>query len=849
MPKATKDVEQGETTPLLGDDAAMLKSLGSYRGANEPAERRGGLSTLPTVPVGGYPGNPKFWIVLEMAVRLTVMMLMIGSMVWMPEYAKMAGVDRFAKHAGLAGCLMVFFTTFTFGGVLNAASAGVSGCFCACLNTFILRGFFPDGVVPGMTSTSPAFIVGWIDLAFYNLAVLGFNCRMGFRMTAMALNVSFMMCYMNPEDATIFSKNWKIDANGAAVSAFVGVCVGSLCAILAVLLPYPLGFASTAMKAQGKQASQDTCKLFIAAVKYFKEKESSVLIDRQISHSKLLKAEIDGLTETISDAYVESFDLATQGTIRVLYETHASMLKKIFDMLEALQYALSTEDFGSSHVDCMDAIGEQAHDLVDAASVLLIAATVASEDGLIDDSEKADLQKKEDKVKKAGIALSESFHGMRKKFGKTVSKELMNESFFVFCISAFARLTVEYSDALHSNPPSGKSFITELISGIKELATVPVWYHFRVVSRYWLSLMLCFLFSAHMDNYMPSCAITGVFLINARVGPDVMAMIQGLLAVVVGIVTNALMFSFSCRFGNTRILMVVATFYWLATITVAKGSSSLAGLGLLMSALSPFALFKFCEPDTPEAAAANAIALWTGIRALLIAVVITLICEIIHVPGLFTRLTREKLNEAFEAMQVAFKNVWPEDNIEQAKDAVDAALKEVDAKLGDAATYNTACLMEPRVWNCQWKSQFVSETISHLKKVRLDVLLIKDAMCGLDGDMHKIIELLHKVPEVAHMKKDLDATLEDSRKLTFQLLDHGYGKFTGLKELSTVQGLETLDGYDDAIVGQSKVMTFPVEAPVNMEDDELVRLSIVFVMLQYLVQHTSDILKAGVKLS
>jgi hypothetical protein len=541
--------------------------------------------------------------------------------------------------------------------------------------------------------------------------------------------------------------------------------------------------------------------------------------------------------------------MATQGTIRALYEIHEKMLGRIFDMLEALQYALSTEDFGQSHTDCMAAIGEQSHDLVDAASVLLIAATIASEDGLIDEGESSELEEKEKAVDEALKALSQAFHAMRLKFGKPVCKELMNESFFVFCISAFARLTVEYSTILREKPPSGKAFVGEALNNIRELITVPLWYHFRVVSRYWLSLMLCFLFSVKMDNYMPSCAITGVFLINTRVGPDVMAMIQGLLAVVVGIVTNALMFSFSCKFGNTQVLMVVAVFYWLATITIAKGTSSLAGLGLLMSALSPFALFKFCAPDTPELAAANAIALWTGIRALLIAVLITLFSEILHVPGLFSRLSRDSLDEAFQAMQKAFTNVWPEDRIEEAKENVDKALEEVIAKLGDAETYNTACKMEPRFWNCPWKTQFVLETSAHLKKIRLDVLLIKDAMCGIDGHMEKIIELLNKVPEVAHMKKDLDQTLKDARNLTFGLLFHCYGKFDGLKELSTVDGLDKLDGYDEAIESQSKAMVFPNEAPEDMEDDELVRLSIVYVMLQYLVQHTSDILKAGVKLS
>merc|ERR1719390_202626 len=139
-------------------------------------------------------------------------------------------------------------------------------------------------------------------------------------------------------------------------------------------------------------------------------------------------------------------------------------------------------------------------------------------------------------------------------------------------------------------------------------------------------------------------------------------MIQGLLAVVVGIVVNALMYSFSCRFGNTNVLQVVAVIYWLCTLTVGKGTSSLAGMGLLMAALSPFALYKFCAPDSPEAQAGMAIGLWGGIRALLIAVTITIISEFLHVPGLFTKLSRDSLDEAFNAMEDAFKNMWGGDD-------------------------------------------------------------------------------------------------------------------------------------------------------------------------------------------
>ena len=74
---------------------------------------------------------------------------LIGCMVWLPEQTKAVGMARFAPFAGLAGCLMCFFSTFTIGGVLNTASAGISGCFVACFNIWLLRGFFPDGVAPG----------------------------------------------------------------------------------------------------------------------------------------------------------------------------------------------------------------------------------------------------------------------------------------------------------------------------------------------------------------------------------------------------------------------------------------------------------------------------------------------------------------------------------------------------------------------------------------------------------------------------------------------------------------------------------------------------------------------------
>jgi len=221
----------------------------------------------------------------------------------------------------------------------------------------------------------------------------------------------------------------------------------------------------------------------------------------------------------------------------------------------------------------------------------------------------------------------------------------------------------------------------------------------------------------------------------------------------------------------------------------------------------------------------------------------------LHVPGLFTKLSRDSLQVAFEAVQTSFKKVFPEGSAKGAQQAVDDALGQAAGKIGDAELYNGASRMEPRLWMCPWKGQFVTETAGHLKRIRLDVLLIKQALSGLDGKMEEMVELLGKIPEVAHMRKDLNETMEDARELAIALLDHENGPFPGLDALDTIEGLDKLDGFDEALEGTNKFVDHPSEAPETMEDDRAVRLSIVYCMLEYLIQHVADITKAGVKLS
>eukprot|EP00929_Paragymnodinium_shiwhaense_P059746 TRINITY_DN298_c0_g3_i1.p1 TRINITY_DN298_c0_g3~~TRINITY_DN298_c0_g3_i1.p1 ORF type:complete len:348 (+),score=97.02 TRINITY_DN298_c0_g3_i1:80-1045(+) len=321
-----------------------------------------------------------------------------------------------------------------------------------------------------------------------------------------------------------------------------------------------------------------------------------------------------------------------------------------------------------------------------------------------------------------------------------------------------------------------------------------------------------------------------------------MAMINGLLSVVVGVVCNALMFNFSCKYGNTQTLMIVSVFYWSCTIFVAYGGSSLAGIGLIMAALAPFAILKSCNGLTSEMEAASAVGLWGGIRALLIAVVVTVFWEILHVPGWFSSMSTKALEEAFESVEDAFKKAFKDEDVCE-------ALGKASAKLGDADTFNSAASMEPRFMWCRWKKEFLTESTAAVDRVRCDVHVMRLAVLGIKDTPGPIMSKLAALPDGKRMQEDLAKTLTDARNLTIGLLEQTQGHFEEIDKIDDLAGLEYLDGFESAMEGINKTVKCPATPPETMEDDELCQLAIVFVMLQYITVHVADIMRGAVKLS
>merc|ERR1719473_1061705 len=220
-------------------------------------------------------------------------------------------------------------------------------------------------------------------------------------MFALATDIGFMLAFIDPKSAVKFSENFTIRADGTAVNTLLATCIACLIAPLMNLIPYPMTIAFNGMKGSAVKASKDTAKLFDAVIAYYNEKEYSVVIESELKHSVDLRAELDGMGAAIGSAWFERFDIGVAGTIRALMELHAGMLNNVYDRLRALLVAVSTEDFGDSHIKIMDKIRGSSIAVAESVQKLLVATTEAATDGDISSTEKAQLKDLVDDAKKA----------------------------------------------------------------------------------------------------------------------------------------------------------------------------------------------------------------------------------------------------------------------------------------------------------------------------------------------------------------------------------------------------------------------------------------------------------------
>merc|ERR1719217_1610762 len=541
----------------------------------------------------------------------------------------------------------------------------------------------------------------------------------------------------------------------------------------------------------------------------------------------------------INSAWFERFDMGVAGTVRALMESHLGLMNNIYDRLRALMVAVSSEDFSDSHCKIMDKIRASSLAVGETTKILLVAATEAATDGDISSSEKEQLKGLVADAKKAVKELATAYDGARRAF-KPMSKDTFGESFFVLTISAYARLTIEYAEVLVTNPPQGVGIGAGLSAGISgTFSGLGDKFNVNFTMKHYIALVICWLYSVYVDGMGGACVITAVFLMSPAICPDIQLFLNVMNAVIVAVVVGTLVFQGACGTGYGDIVLPIsAVLIWTLGLYGYFAGGPLLLPCLVVVALTPFRWVTMCPSGE---IAAGARALWVGMVANIMAIVIVCSCQFFLALDRASNLCITEMDEAFKGEREAFKAFFGH------KD-VTVAMGPVAGHLGTGEGFNGSAKIEPRFWRAPWKSGLYSDIVGQLGQIRLDILMLWFALAGSDGKPDAIFSKFEHATEFASVQSDLNSTLEDARNLVIGILSDDSGSFDGLSKLKNTTGIDRLDALPGLIDDISKAgLAFPAKVGDSMEDDEVCQIGSAFLLLETTIQHIAGVLSTCIR--
>merc|ERR1719352_1814765 len=179
----------------------------------------------------GTSGGSAFAPALQLAVRCSVLMCLLGAIVWVPVIRK-PFPNEIQARIPLVICLFVFTINPLLGTAVQNAICGINGTFWACLHMWVMNGIFPGGMKEGMSPTSATAIFGWANFLLFTFLVLWCKCGIGTKMFALATDIGFMLAFLDPKSTMPFSENFQISHRGTAVNVMIATVIGCAAAPL-----------------------------------------------------------------------------------------------------------------------------------------------------------------------------------------------------------------------------------------------------------------------------------------------------------------------------------------------------------------------------------------------------------------------------------------------------------------------------------------------------------------------------------------------------------------------------------------------------------------------------------------
>jgi hypothetical protein len=575
------------------------------------------------------------------------------------------------------------------------------------------------------------------------------------------------------------------------------------------------------------------------------------------------------------------------------------MMKHMVDNVFALQVAISKEDFGESHIECMQAINDpHVKRLMTATKKLLQDATASANDGDVDREEKAHLAKSIEEAQAALAELAKAFDEHRKaKFpSEVVTGDLQAEHFFVYCLSRYAGLTLSYCEGMINDRPRPTGIIGSMIESFVAIFDKHELFHDvdnrNFLMRGTISIVGCFYFGMYCMNYAGVPSGTGSLLLNKFSGAAIQKNLGRLQAVLISqvvphLVTNIL--GTSCWWPRIFIQALAMIGWEMITCYVYYSSTAYGYIGCLTAAFGVPSLAYPCAAPVSASAALAAdtafqVASFTKIIQTTIAIIILTLVDLCLATDRASTKARDAIKHAYLAVDAGLQGVFgerhrkgekmgkvrsgqvkPRPQIEltaQAKAKASGRKFKLTTVTGNRAPgfisnllnnaefFGNQAALEPRYYMAPWPTDYYADLVRSGHLVRADLLQIERALLDSNGSYKDLFAHFRETDSFKKVATDLTETMSDCMFLVQGVLDNETKAPMGeylLSKMDQCEGVDQLDALDELWHQINANMKYPSESPTTMEDDEVCRLNVALMMMESSCENIASVIKACIK--
>jgi len=380
---------------------------------------------------------------LELAARAAILFAACGATYWIPS---LAWLQQEGLSMQYVAAMLAFMLWKDIGSTMQLIWTGFCGTALAVLNCILLFHVYPLGMARHDSFSGPWWF-GMIDFWIFVFFVLGFQLSTNLRMFALSWHAYFSMCFINPHNTTVFTKNiFHLLLSCPAINALMGCILGSQLAILCTLFPTCL---TSLGRAQDLilETSWQMGWLWERMLLHYSD-------DHPAERARSFSVEIwefrkrcSQIEEYYTSSWWECFNWGRTGRVREQVQVHCKTMRLLTDWLESGLSAIRAADRGmASDKQLLRLLQPHLQELVLRTWALLCHSSQLACSGFDAASSSEDVEQVQQELLALGAAqaaLASAFVKARRK--DDLKEGNLAEHAFAFSLSSYAECLTSHA--------------------------------------------------------------------------------------------------------------------------------------------------------------------------------------------------------------------------------------------------------------------------------------------------------------------------------------------------------------------------------------------------------------------